>query len=284
MIITRLALQNNSFGGQHSRWGLGGIIRAGGPESAELSKPGAPNLLNNTHTPATVCDYAVTGVTYGNQRLWKAAAMTANLLPSETNCCSTPKRDVPADKATGSPHLEVLPGGGGGSANSRVSGHSGRQDSVNTLGGDLSLGSAAHGAASQLHRCVYTLNQLSSGLAADVKAAESGHWRCPLEAVLNKVSFTFSCFSFFFKNTFQYGHSALFFSFSSSATRTTLRDGNSRNLSGRQREAELTRRERTGLGVKLAIPRIPLPVKLFQNKSITDGANWLKLVLPIGTR
>lgn len=114
MIITRLALQNNSFGGQHSRWGLGGIIRAGGPESAELSKPGAPNLLNNTHTPATVCDYAFTGVTYGNQRLWKAAAMTANLLPSEANCCSTPKRDVPADKATGSPHLEVLPGGGGG--------------------------------------------------------------------------------------------------------------------------------------------------------------------------
>lgn len=38
--------------------------------------------------------------------------MTANLLPSETNCCFTPKRDVPADNATGSPHLEVLPGGG----------------------------------------------------------------------------------------------------------------------------------------------------------------------------
>lgn len=33
------ALQNNSFGGQHSRWGLGGTIRAGGPESTELSRP-----------------------------------------------------------------------------------------------------------------------------------------------------------------------------------------------------------------------------------------------------
>lgn len=59
---------------------------------------------------------------------------------------SAPERDqlllraVPEDKATGSPHLEVLPGGGG-SANSRVSVHSGREDSVNTLGGDLSLGS-----------------------------------------------------------------------------------------------------------------------------------------------
>lgn len=67
-----------------------------------------------------------------------------------------------------------------GSTNSRVSVHSSPEDSVNTLGGDLSLGSAALGAMSQLHRCVYTLNQLSTGLTGDVKAAESGHWRCPL--------------------------------------------------------------------------------------------------------
>lgn len=63
--------------------------------------------------------------------------MTADLLRSETNCCSAPcpriRRQVP--------HIWRSYLAGGGSANSRVSVHSGREDSVNTLGGDLSLGS-----------------------------------------------------------------------------------------------------------------------------------------------
>lgn len=166
-----------------------------------------------------------------------------------------------------------------GPTNSRVSVHSSRKDSGNTLGGDLSLGSAARGAMSQLPMCLH----LKPALFGPHRRRQSCRvGALALSAVLNKMSFTFSCFSFF-KDTFQCGHSAPFFSFSSSATRTTLRDGNSRNLSGRQREAELTRHERTFLGVNLTVPTIPFPVKLFQSKSILYGASWLKLVLPIGT-
>lgn len=139
--------------------------------------------------------------------------MTAGPLRSETNCCST-----------GSPHLEVLPGGGGGGVS--------QQPCLRSLG---SVGFRQHagrrpfprlgGAMSQPHRCVYTLNQLSSGRTRDVQAAESGHWRCRQQ---NAVDFLWVLF-FLKENTFQCGHSAPFFSFSSSATRTKLRDGNSRN-------------------------------------------------------
>lgn len=49
---------------------------------------------------------------------------------------------------------------------------------------------------SQPHRCVYTLNQLSSGLTGDVKAAGSGHWRCR-----NQNAVYFLLLFLFFKKT-----------------------------------------------------------------------------------
>lgn len=133
------AFQNQSLCGQHSRWGLWGIIRAEGPDSTVQSKPWAPAITcwilhswSNTsyshvcghwsHTQGTWdivrCKFAVVPpeCCINGWGLWKLAAMTVNMWLTGWDQLllqvKTEKRVMSAVNVTLYRHTTVLPGRG----------------------------------------------------------------------------------------------------------------------------------------------------------------------------